>query len=735
MLPLVQTGLAWLRRELAWSNSRQSWEERLSVVFLLGIGLCIGWLHSWLSVPRQLLLWALWGVAAAVLLRRGWIRLLGPMLFYDLIRIARRTRYILLRTLYALLLAALLGWVYLLWYEQGTSGEVGTREMAAFAESFFDTFMCVQFTVVVLLTPAYSAGAIAEEKERKTLEFLLATDLRNREIILSKLLSRLANVLLLVLAGLPILSFLQFLGGVDPNLVMAGFAATGLTALSLAGLSIFNSVLSRRPRNAIALTYLGGAGYLVLSGASWLLLLIPGLTSSTTLLPESLNSVLPEWLSALTLGDLLDGFNSGNIVAQVVQLQLAVDASKNLANVLPAMVRNYAIFHGLLAILTCGWAIVRLRTVALKETHGKAQRLPLATRLFGRPRIGSNPMLWKELFVEPGLRLNLFARVVVIGLILVSFVPLWFIAMELPNAADLGRAMNFWVRLVGAAVACLLLLAVAGRACNSISGERDRQTFDALLASPLRSQDILLAKWLGNVTCVRWGWLWLGVIYFLGLVTGGLHPLAVPLLLGAWLVYALVVSGIGVWFSLVNRTTLRATLWTLLTTAAAGVGHWLIWACCGPLLYAMHEPPPNVEMLIRLQVGITPPAALGYAFSFCWADFDASWGWGAKEQATAIWFGLIGLMFWAGIAFALWVVTSTRFETAGGRTLFRRGQPLDPEVQPTSAAGVLEGTQTVAVEPFPLPEAQAMPDAPPRPRGAVLIDEEWQPDEPERPPA
>src|SRR5207237_8910103 len=130
------------------------------------------------------------------------------------------------------------------------------NEMARFAEAFFYAFMSVQFTVVGVLTPAYTAGAIAEEKERRTLEFLLATDLRNREIILSKLLSRMANITLLVMAGLPILSFLQFLGGVDPNLVLAGFAATGLTMVSLAGLSLLNSVLTKLPPAAISATYL-----------------------------------------------------------------------------------------------------------------------------------------------------------------------------------------------------------------------------------------------------------------------------------------------------------------------------------------------------------------------------------------------------------------------------------------------------------------------------------------------
>ena len=39
----------------------------------------------------------------------------------------------------------------------------------------------------------------------------------------------------LVLVGLPILSFLQFLGGIDPNLLLAGFAATIVTMVVIAG--------------------------------------------------------------------------------------------------------------------------------------------------------------------------------------------------------------------------------------------------------------------------------------------------------------------------------------------------------------------------------------------------------------------------------------------------------------------------------------------------------------------
>src|SRR5262249_52964408 len=104
--------------------------------------------------------------------------------------------------------------------------------------------------------PAYVGDAIAEEKERKTLDYLLTTHLKDREIVLGKLISRLANVLLFLLAGLPILSLTQLLGGVSPELLWSGFAATLLTLLSVAGISLFQSLYATKSRNAIMLTYL-----------------------------------------------------------------------------------------------------------------------------------------------------------------------------------------------------------------------------------------------------------------------------------------------------------------------------------------------------------------------------------------------------------------------------------------------------------------------------------------------
>jgi hypothetical protein len=181
-------------------------------------------------------------IALAVLARRGWLKLFGPVLFYEGLRASRRGRFFLLRCLYAIGLLLLLLWVHSIWsMEQqfsATTGEQPYKQQAKLAQEFFFAFAVVQFVAVVLLTPAYVAGGIAEEKEKRTLEFLLATDLRGREIVFGKLLARLGNLGLFVMTGLPVLSLMQFFGGIDPGMLLSSFAVTALTACSLAGLGI-----------------------------------------------------------------------------------------------------------------------------------------------------------------------------------------------------------------------------------------------------------------------------------------------------------------------------------------------------------------------------------------------------------------------------------------------------------------------------------------------------------------
>src|SRR5262249_57052920 len=88
-------------------------------------------------------------------------------------------------------------------------GGIDQKQLAQFTESFFHRFVIVEFAAVLLLTPACAAGALAEEKEKKTLEYLLTSDLYSHEIVVGKLASRLADLIPVILKALPVLSLLQ----------------------------------------------------------------------------------------------------------------------------------------------------------------------------------------------------------------------------------------------------------------------------------------------------------------------------------------------------------------------------------------------------------------------------------------------------------------------------------------------------------------------------------------------
>src|SRR5581483_6898168 len=151
----------WLRRTLSLSNTKQSWQERFSAAFLLAAALSIVWFRGRLSLPQEAVAWGLLVFITAIVLRRGWFRLSGPLLFYELLRIARRRRHFVARALFPVPVAILVWWVYF-WMATNGNGKLGRNEMADFSMTFFYLFTAVQFFLVLLLTPAYTAGAIAE---------------------------------------------------------------------------------------------------------------------------------------------------------------------------------------------------------------------------------------------------------------------------------------------------------------------------------------------------------------------------------------------------------------------------------------------------------------------------------------------------------------------------------------------------------------------------------------------
>jgi len=124
----------------------------------------------------------------------------------------------------------------------------------------------------------------------------------------------------------------------------------------------------------------------------------------------------------------------------------------------------------------------------------------------------------------------------------------------------------------GTFIASLTILGLAVRASTSIGTERDKQNLRFAAHQPMDSNTILGAKFIGTMLSMRLAWVWLGIIWGLGIVTGGMHVFALPLVLAAWVIFAAFSTMLGLWFSMVAKTTMRATVYTMLVTLAWGLG-------------------------------------------------------------------------------------------------------------------------------------------------------------------
>jgi ABC-type transport system involved in multi-copper enzyme maturation permease subunit len=590
------------------------------------------------------------------------LHFLGPVCYYDMIRAARRGRYFLIRSLYALGLVSLLCLMYGEYFSFEQT-QLRPQNLSRFAEGFFYSFMSVQFFLALLLTPAYVAGAIAEEKERKTLEFLLATDLQGQEIVFNKLASRLANVTLFLLAGLPVLSLIQLFGGVSPQLLWCGFAATALAVFSTACLCILVSVYVLRVRDAVVRSSSLVFGYyLVGLMVWWLYMVVQGgdvLTAKLTYDGMTVGQKSFAWT--------LEALLSGHALFVVFRAFEKLDFT----GIFPAagpveLLRNFAAFHLTLALLCLCWACLRVRNVFLRQSYGAAKKESAAVGRRRRPAVGERPLLWKERFVESAARLTKGVVIFYVVCALLALAPLGiithFFVLELGPSRlsfeDFRGAINVYVRIAGTILALMLLLGIGVRAASAVASERDRQTMDSLLASPLTLGEIRAAKWFGAILGAKWMFLLLTMVWAIGLLSGGLHVLALPILLAALGCYAAFMASLGLYFSVWASTTNRAVLWTVGLALFFGGGHWLV--CASPTLIVTR----GSEYMAYFFAGLTPAWVLGL-FAFSYQELGHGvWG---DRQVAVIAFCLVGIGVAAAAALLLWGAAAQRFLASSGR--------------------------------------------------------------------
>jgi ABC-type transport system involved in multi-copper enzyme maturation permease subunit len=174
--------------------------------------------------------------------KAGWV---GPLFSWELLRLARRGQDARGRFILAIALFFILTAFSLIWFRDGNAFDLffgaaqtlSIHESSAFGSSFSLTFVFGQLAILCLLTPAYAAGGIAEEKDKKTLVYLLVSDLTNREIIFGKFFGRTVFLLGIMLAGLPILAITQLHGGVSLKFLLFTYLLTATTVILLSAIS------------------------------------------------------------------------------------------------------------------------------------------------------------------------------------------------------------------------------------------------------------------------------------------------------------------------------------------------------------------------------------------------------------------------------------------------------------------------------------------------------------------
>ena len=238
--------------------------------------------------------------------------LLGPVFRAELVRAPRRRLYFSLRVVYGmgLLLLLRLNFDELLRTAAIHGGLPQIDDYSRFAENTFIWFASVQLGTILLLVPALFGGVIADEKQRKTMHYLMASRLSSAEIVLDKLAARLLHVGSFILLGLPVMSLLTLFGGVALDFVAGAYLATLSITFFAASLSILISTIARRVRQGVLIAYV----FII----AWLI--VPPLADSVTawLYPNFYQWFGPvnDWaLNTSPLG--LSTLNSRNVDARV----------------------------------------------------------------------------------------------------------------------------------------------------------------------------------------------------------------------------------------------------------------------------------------------------------------------------------------------------------------------------------------------------------------------------------
>jgi ABC-type transport system involved in multi-copper enzyme maturation permease subunit len=134
----------------------------------------------------------------------------------------------------------------------GTSQANASRNIGQWIFSVLSVF---QIILVSMMAPAFTAGQISLEREKQTLDLLITTPMRPSAIIIGKLVTALAFVVLMIVAAIPITAIVLMYGGASIDDIVRQQVLLLSVAVGFGAIGLFASALMRRTQAATVVAY------------------------------------------------------------------------------------------------------------------------------------------------------------------------------------------------------------------------------------------------------------------------------------------------------------------------------------------------------------------------------------------------------------------------------------------------------------------------------------------------
>ena len=432
--------------------------------------------------------------------------LIGPVFSREVAITPRRPRVYAARVAYGLALLVLMSTAWLVLTGAQMIRDLG--DLARFGAILFQLLAPLQLTVAVFFSALLAAGAVAHEKDRRTMVLLLLTKMTNSELVLGKLLASLLNVLVLLAVSLPVFMLTVLFGGVSFPQIARVFAVTLASVLVCGSLGSTLALWREKTFQALAMTVLVLVFWLALwevvagglLGQAWL-----GLSC------QRWAAAMSPWQAILAATqpfvelDAASGLGGSPVVlfvgcATLAALLLNVIAiarvrAWNASSDGTVFVREDETWHRA-SIWGAEYDAAQGADSAAPADQSGPARAPAAPKTAARKKptraVWDNPILWREICTWAYGRKMLLMRLAYLVLFGLAATCLYG-ALHSDETFTLSSGSVVLVPLF-----LLSLVLVNAQAVTSLTSERDGRALDLLLVSELTPKEIVYGK-LGGV--------------------------------------------------------------------------------------------------------------------------------------------------------------------------------------------------------------------------------------------